>query len=271
MNKQKCKSLSDFKSLQESLKNNLNNNISTIVIPAGTCGLASGASDLIHITKQELLAKKLTEKIRLRITGCHGFCQMEPSILIEPQRTFYPRVGTEKMAEIIDAVSKGDVCKDLLFADQESGEIIEKQDDIPFFNRQKRTILSNNEKIDPTQINNYLEAGGYSAILKMFERNNQQWLIEEIKSSALRGRGGAGFPTGLKWEMLAEQSNGKGKIIVCNADEGDPGAYMDRSLLEGNPHLIIEGMIIGAFATDSIEGIIYVRNEYPLAIKNLAG
>jgi NADH:ubiquinone oxidoreductase subunit F (NADH-binding)/(2Fe-2S) ferredoxin/NAD-dependent dihydropyrimidine dehydrogenase PreA subunit len=269
MNKQKCKSLSDFKSLQESLKNNLNNNISTIVIPAGTCGLASGASDLIHITKQELLAKKLTEKIRLRITGCHGFCQMEPSILIEPQRTFYPRVGTEKMAEIIDAVSKGDVCKDLLFADQESGEIIEKQDDIPFFNRQKRTILSNNEKIDPTQINNYLEAGGYSAILKMFERNNQQWLIEEIKSSALRGRGGAGFPTGLKWEMLAEQSNGKGKIIVCNADEGDPGAYMDRSLLEGNPHLIIEGMIIGAFATDSIEGIIYVRNEYPLAIKNL--
>jgi NADH-quinone oxidoreductase subunit F len=132
-----------------------------------------------------------------------------------------------------------------------------------------RTILSRNEKADPIRIYNYIEAGGYSALVKVFERADPKWVVEEVKASGLRGRGGAGFPTGVKWELLAQQRNGRGKFLVCNADEGDPGAYMDRSVLEGNPHSIIEGMLIGAFGTSATEGVIYVRTEYPLAIKHL--
>ncbi|MGB6647149.1 MAG: NADH-ubiquinone oxidoreductase-F iron-sulfur binding region domain-containing protein, partial [Bacteroidota bacterium] len=134
---------------------------------------------------------------------------------------------------------------------------------------QVRTILSRNERIDPIRILHYIEAGGYEALATVLERGDPTWVVEQVKLSGLRGRGGAGFPTGRKWELLAQQRNGRGKILVCNADEGDPGAYMDRSVLEGNPHSIIEGMIIGAFATGATEGVVYVRNEYPLAIKHL--
>jgi NADH-quinone oxidoreductase subunit F len=146
---------------------------------------------------------------------------------------------------------------------------VRKQDDLPFFKKQARTILSRSEKVEPVSIESYIDNGGYSAIVKMFEYDNPEWVVLEVKASGLRGRGGAGFPTGLKWELLAKQPSERGKFLVCNADEGDPGAYMDRSVLEGNPHSIIEGMIIGAYGTGATEGIVYVRNEYPLAIKHL--
>ncbi|MGB2959740.1 MAG: NADH-ubiquinone oxidoreductase-F iron-sulfur binding region domain-containing protein, partial [Bacteroidota bacterium] len=241
----------------------------TIIIPAGTCGQASGANDLIRAAKREVLNRRLTGRIHLRVTGCHGFCQMEPSVLIEPQETFYPRLRMDDIPRIVDAVLRGDLVRDLLYRNPATGEQIEKQSEIPFFREQVRTILSRNERIDPIRILHYIEAGGYEALATVLERGDPTWVVEQVKLSGLRGRGGAGFPTGRKWELLAQQRNGRGKILVCNADEGDPGAYMDRSVLEGNPHSIIEGMIIGAFATGATEGVVYVRNEYPLAIKHL--
>ncbi len=266
---EKIKTIDDFKLLQEMLVFGRNTQIPTIVISAGTCGQASGANDIIRITKREIINEGLTDKLNLRITGCQGFCQMEPSILVEPSGTFYPRVSINNMKRIIKAMPQDKVLEDLLFLDPESGKRIEKQNDLPFFKKQVRTILSRNEKVDPIRIYNYIENTGYSTLLKVFEKRDPNWVIEEVKASGLRGRGGAGFPTGLKWEMLANQPDGKGKFLVCNADEGDPGAYMDRSVLEGNPHSIIEGMIIGAYSTQANQGVIYVRNEYPLAIKHL--
>ncbi len=262
-------STDDLRTLYERLHASRDASIPTIVIPAGTCGQASGANDLIRIAKRELLSKGLTEQIHLRITGCHGFCQMEPSVLVEPTRVFYPKVDIEGMVQIVSAVARDRVLTDLLFVNKRTGKSIEKQDDIPFFKKQTRTILARSEKIDPIRIYTYIETGGYSAMAKVFQIDNPSWAIEEVKASGLRGRGGAGFPTGLKWEMLLNQPNRRGKTVVCNADEGDPGAYMDRSILEGNPHSIIEGMIIGAYATGATEGVIYVRNEYPMAIKHL--
>jgi NADH:ubiquinone oxidoreductase subunit F (NADH-binding)/(2Fe-2S) ferredoxin len=266
---ERLKSIDEFQFLHHRLTAERDPDSPTIIIPAGTCGQASGANDLIRITKRELLNKKYTDKIKIRITGCHGFCEMEPSILIEPSGIFYPKVDAKKMVNIVEAVAKGDVLKDLLFTDPKTGNPIERQVDIPFFKKQVRTLLCRNEKIDPIRIFNYIENNGYVAMARVLSSGNPRWVVEEIKASGLRGRGGAGFPTGLKWERLANQSNGNGKFIVCNADEGDPGAYMDRSLLEGNPHSIIEGMLIGAYGTGATKGIIYVRNEYPLAIKHL--
>ena len=262
-------SLSDFNALQANLAGRWDSDIPAIVIPAGTCAQASGAHDLIRAAKRELLGKGLTERIRLRITGCHGFCQMEPSVLVEPRGTFYPRVNPSDMAAIVDDVAGGEVAEDLLFVDPVTGERPEKQDDLPFFKKQVRVLLACNENVDPIRIETYIENSGYSAMAKVLGKESREWVLEEVKASGLRGRGGAGFPTGLKWELLADRRNGHGKFLVCNADEGDPGAYMDRSLLEGNPHGVIEGMIIGAYGTGATEGVIYVRNEYPLAIKHL--
>ncbi len=263
------KSIDAFRSLQARLVASRDPNKPVIVISAGTCGQASGANDLIRIAKKEFLFKGLVDRIHLRVTGCQGYCQMEPSVIVEPEDTFYPRLKAEDMVRIIDEVARGGIVERLLFLDPATNKTVRKLQDIPFFRGQKRTILSGNQKIDPVRIFNYIENGGYLALAKVLERQDPAWVIEEVKSSGLRGRGGAGFPTGSKWEMLSRQPDARGKALVCNADEGDPGAYMDRSLLEGNPHSIIEGMIIAAFATGATEGVIYARNEYPLAIKHL--
>ena len=243
--------------------------VTTIVIPAGTCGQASGANDLIRVTKREILDKRLAARLRLRVTGCHGFCQMEPSVLIEPGEIFYPKLRMEHIPVVIAASLKGEVVRDLLYRDSAAGDPIERQSEIPFFKEQQRTILSQNERVDPIRITDYIGVGGYLALAQVLESGDAERIIGEVKTSGLRGRGGAGFLTGRKWELLREQQSDRGKILVCNADEGDPGAYMDRSVLEGNPHSVIEGMLIGAFATGATEGVIYVRNEYPLAIKHL--
>jgi NADH-quinone oxidoreductase subunit F len=262
-------SVNQLEELRKALSDAVDENIPRIVIPAGTCGQASGAGDLIRVAKREILAKGLTKKVRLRITGCHGFCQMEPSVLVEPRRTFYPRVGLREMERIVQAAASDEVLSDILFVDMETGTPEEKQDDIPFFSKQVRRLLAWNEKVDPIRVYDYVEAGGYSALARVFAADGPGWVVEEVKRSGLRGRGGGGFPTGMKWELLAGQPGGRGKFLVCNADEGDPGAYMDRSVLEGNPHSIIEGMIIGAYGTGATAGIIYVRKEYPLAIRHL--
>jgi NADH:ubiquinone oxidoreductase subunit F (NADH-binding)/(2Fe-2S) ferredoxin/Pyruvate/2-oxoacid:ferredoxin oxidoreductase delta subunit len=266
---ERLESCRDFKELQARIIADRDPQIPVVVIPAGTCGQASGANDLIRIAKREILSQGLAEKIRLRVTGCHGFCQAEPSVLIEPEGTFYPRLGIKQMTRVMQAVSQGQVVEDLLWRDPKSRKRIRRQSDIPFFQSQRRTLLGSNEKVDPIRIYDYIENGGYTAFVKVLEQASPHWVVAETKASGLRGRGGAGFPTGLKWELLANARDGRGKFLVCNADEGDPGAYMDRSVLEGNPQSIIEGMLIGAYGTGATQGIIYVRTEYPLAIKHL--
>ena len=265
----RLKSIEDFRDLQDRVKNAHDPKTPTIIINAGTCGQASGANDLIIITKRELLAKYLVDKVKMRVTGCHGWCEMEPSILVRPAGTFYPKVEMKDMPRIVEAVSRGEVVEELLYQDPVSGERVAVQEEIPFFKNQQRTLMRKNEEVDAIRIYNYIQAGGYNALARVLVNGSREWVVNEVKASGLRGRGGAGFPTGVKWELLAKQPDTRGKMLVCNADEGDPGAYMDRSLLEGNPQSIIEGMLIGAFATGATEGVLYVRAEYPLAIKHL--
>jgi NADH-quinone oxidoreductase subunit F len=241
-----------------------------ITICAGTACGASGSNDTTRAVKGYIVQKGLTDKISLQITGCHGFCEMGPFILTEPQQAFYTQVKLEHVPRIMEAALSGSFVEELLYRDPQTGNVCYRRDDIPFFKHQQRTILGMNQKIDPTRVYDYFINDGYQALEKVLSTGSPHWVLQEIKESGLRGRGGGGFPTGLKWEMLAQQPSHHGKkIVVCNADEGDPGAYMDRSVLEGNPHSIIEGMLIGAYATGATEGIVYVRNEYPLAIENL--
>jgi NADH-quinone oxidoreductase subunit F len=262
-------SIADLKEFFEKTRSEIDESRPRIVICAGTACQASGSNDIIRVAKKYILQNQLLNSIDLRITGCHGFCEMGPFILTEPQGAFYHRVSIDNISRIIDAVIADDYVEEALYTDPKTNEKYYKQADIPFFKKQQRTIFSKNQKIDPIRIYDYINNGGYRALEKVLSSLTPRQVLEEVKTSGLRGRGGAGFPTGLKWEMLAKQPGENGKFIVCNADEGDPGAYMDRSLLEGNPHGVIEGMIIGAYATGATRGVVYVRNEYPLAIKHL--
>ncbi len=239
-----------------------------LVLSAGICGQASGANDVMRVIKRNLLERGLTDRITLRITGCQGFCEMDPSIVVEPGNHLYPKVRMEHVPRIIEATLGGFVAEELIYRDPLEGKMYLGLGEIPFFKKQTRTVLGANQKLDPIRIHDYLEEGGYAALEKVLARNDPAWVVEEVKASGLRGRGGAGFPTGVKWERARAERNGRGKFMVCNCDEGDPGAYMDRSLLEGNPHAIIEGMVIAAFAIGASHGIVYVRSEYPLAIKH---
>ncbi len=242
----------------------------TLVVCAGTGGLASGSNNIIRVIKRHILERGLQDKIRLRITGCQGFCEMDPFIVVEPGQHLYPKLRMEDVARVVDAALGGFVDDELIYRDPQDRRPCHDQKDIPFFRGQTRTLLGNNQKLDPIRIFDYIGRGGYAAIEKVLLNPNPEWIIGEIKASGLRGRGGAGFPAGNKWELARSSGRpGEPKYVVCNADEGDPGAYMDRSLLEGNPHAIIEGMLIGAIAVGATQGFVYVRSEYPLAIKHL--
>jgi len=240
-----------------------------IAICAGTACRASGAGEVIQAVKGYIIQNDLQDRVSIQTTGCHGFCEMGPFILTVPQGAFYTQVKLGDVPKIMSAALSGSYAEDLLYRDPNTGKVYHQRDEIPFFRYQKRTILDMNQQIDPTRIHDYILQSGYTALEKVLAERRPQWVVQEVKDSLLRGRGGGGFPTGVKWQMLAEQPGPRGKFMVCNADEGDPGAYMDRSILEGNPHSIIEGMIIGAYATGATEGIVYVRTEYPLAIQHL--
>ncbi|NOQ76649.1 MAG: hypothetical protein GQ475_02425, partial [Methylococcaceae bacterium] len=262
-------SINELKELRRVLFDDSRENKPRIVICAGTACQASGSNDIIRVSKRYIIEKRLVGKMSLRITGCHGFCEMGPFILTEPQQAFYTQVKLDDVPRIIEALLSDKYVEDLLYQDQHTGERYYNRDDIPFFKNQHRSILGMNQKIDPIRIYDYIAQKGYIALEKVLSKKNTEWVVQQVKRSGLRGRGGAGFPTGLKWELLAKQPSSRGKFLVCNADEGDPGAYMDRSVLEGNPHSIIEGMIIGAYGTGATEGIVYVRNEYPVAVEHL--
>ncbi|GAG31861.1 unnamed protein product, partial [marine sediment metagenome] len=202
--------------------------------------------------------------------GCHGFCEKGPIIVIYPSKVCYPNVKAKDVSRIVsETVVKNKVIDELLYIAPSTGKKITYEGEIPFYKKQTRTIFGNNGRIDPKSIEDYIAIGGYSANVKALTTMKPKDIIAEVKNSGIRGRGGGGFPTGRKWES-ASNAKGEKKYIICNADEGDPGAYMDRSILEGNPHSIIEGMIIGAFAVGSHNGYIYVRAEYPLAVEHFS-
>jgi NADH-quinone oxidoreductase subunit F len=231
------------------------------------CG-AYGTAKVHAALKDELGKRGLQESVRVKLTGCHGFCEKGPIMVIHPEGIFYPQVREEKIPDIVEkTIQKGEVVDALTFKDPSTKKRIVYERDIPFYKLQQRIIFGNNGMIEPTSIEDYIAVGGYSALSKALFDLSPEEIIRQIKKSGLRGRGGGGFPTGIKWETCRRHEGER--YVICNADEGDPGAYMDRSLLEGNPHSVLEGMLIGAFAIGSHEGYVYVRHEYPLAVKNL--
>jgi NADH-quinone oxidoreductase subunit F len=232
------------------------------------CG-AYGTAKVHQALTEELAKQNMQDKVEVKLTGCHGFCEKGPIMVLHPEGIFYPQVRADSIAEIVEkTVKNNQLVTSLIFKDPATKKKITHEHDIPFYKLQKRIIFGNNGMIDPTSIEDYIAVGGYSALEKALFAMTPEQIIDEVKTSGLRGRGGGGFPTGAKWENCREHEGDR--YVICNADEGDPGAYMDRSLLEGNPHSIVEGMIIGAIAIGSHEGYVYVRHEYPLAVKNLS-
>ena len=243
---------------------------SILTVSAGTCGQARGSLKVIKSLEKAIKRENLEDKVKVRVTGCHGFCEAEPNIMIHPQNIFYQKVQPNDAEDIAcQTILNNKIIDKLLYSDPISGKTVTKENDIKFYKKQKRILLGDNALIDPTDIMDYLSIGGYGALVLVLSRLTPEDVTETIKKSGLRGRGGAGFPTGKKWEFTRE-TPGDPKYIICNADEGDPGAYMDRSLLEGNPHRVLEGMLIGAYAIGAKEGYIYVRDEYPLAVKHIS-
>jgi len=240
-----------------------------VSVCAGTGCRVSGSENVIQAFREELRNQGLDGEVDVLATGCHGFCEQGPVVVVKPQGIFYERVTPADVPEIVrNSVVNGEIVDRLLHVDPRTGQKATFEQDIRFYQKQKRFVLDQNGIIDPTNIDDYIALGGYSALCKAMYKMTPEQVIEEISASKLRGRGGAGFPTGLKWRFCREAS-GEVKYIICNADEGDPGAYMDRSVMEGNPHRVLEGMITGAYAIGAHHGFVYIRNEYPLAVKHL--
>jgi len=253
--------------LQESIKDK-----KIISICSGT-GCKAYSSDEIYniiLEKMKKLEQNNPEKVKnilLKRTGCHGFCEKGPIIVIYPEGICYVKSKVEDAEEILEKTIEGKIVDRLLYKDDNGNPIVREQD-IPFYKFQKRIVLDINSKIDPTSIDDYIRVGGYRALAKVLTSMNPEEVIQEIKKSNLRGRGGGGFPTGIKWETT-KNAKQEPKYVIVNADEGDPGAFMDRSILEGNPHSVLEGLIIAGYAIGSNQGYFYVRQEYPVAVSNL--
>ena len=258
-----------LETFRESIRSGIDESKPVVTICGGTGCKATGAHDIIEIFRAEIAKQGIEDRVTVRTTGCHGFCEQGPIIVIYPSKVFYPKVRAEQVQQIIsETVLNERVIEELLYVDPTTSKRITYEHDIPFYQKQTRIIFAHNGIIDPQRIHDYIGIGGYSALAKTLTGMGQEEVIEEIKASGLRGRGGAGFPSGLKWELCSKAA-GEQKYVICNADEGDPGAYMDRSVLEGNPHSVIEGMLIGAFAMGASKGYVYIRSEYPLAVQNL--
>ncbi|MDD5486511.1 MAG: NADH-ubiquinone oxidoreductase-F iron-sulfur binding region domain-containing protein [Dehalococcoidales bacterium] len=259
----------EFDSLRRSLQTAQTKELVTIQVCGGTGCNAQGARLVYEAFSGHLAELGLSDRVALSATGCHGFCERGPIVSIKPAGIFYPQVKPEDVKEIITTTVLGNkVVERLVFTDPGTGEKQPLEEDIPFYARQKRIVLAGNGNIDPRSIHDYIRNGGYRAARKALCSMTPEQVTREITDSGIKGRGGAGFLTGRKWEMAANTHGGT-KYMVCNGDEGDPGAFMDRSIMEGNPHLVLEGMIIGAFAIGASTGYIYVRAEYPLAVSNL--
>ena len=243
-----------------------------VLVCGGTGCTASGSGDLLKRFEEKRKEHGLEKEIKMVRTGCFGLCEAGPVVIVYPEGTFYSRVKTEDVDEIVsEHLLKGRKVQHLVYVDhgtQESG-ITKSLEEIGFYKKQKRLALRNCGVIDPESIDEYIAFDGYKALGKVLTEMTREQVIEEVIKSGLRGRGGAGFTTGLKWKFTY-QSQADQKYVACNADEGDPGAFMDRSVLEGDPHSVIEAMAIAGYAIGASEGYIYVRAEYPIAVKRLA-
>jgi NADH:ubiquinone oxidoreductase subunit F (NADH-binding)/(2Fe-2S) ferredoxin/NAD-dependent dihydropyrimidine dehydrogenase PreA subunit len=266
----KITSPDDLARWQERLKSQRDPDKPCLAICAGTGCQAYGVNRVIEAFQEELEKRGLSEQVEVLSTGCPGFCERGPLVTVRPQGIFYQRVQIGDVADIVEeTLINGQVVERLLYEDPTSGQKVVHEAEVPFYQLQQREILWINGLLDPTHIEDYVALGGYSALMKALFEMQPEEIVEAVKKSGLRGRGGAGFPTGRKWESC-RRAEGDPKHVICNADEGDPGAFMDRAVLEGNPHSVLEGMIIGAHAIGSHHGYIYVRNEYPMAVENTA-
>jgi len=235
----------------------------------GGIGCLGGRENLIQAFEEEIVQQKLGGKVDVRVTGCHGFCAQGPNIIIYPEEICYVKVQPEDAAEIVSQTLIGKKVVDrLVYRDPNTGEKAVHQSEIPYYKKQTRNLLGPNPKIDPRSIDDYLAIGGYSSLAKALFQMSPEQVLEEVKKADLRGRGGGGFPAGLKWET-ARNAKAEIKYVICNGHEGEPGAYMDRAIFQGNPHLIIEGLILGGYAIGARQGFIYTRHDMPRLKENI--
>ena len=237
---------------------------SHVLVCGGTGCTSSGSQKVIEAFEKHLKDKGIDKEVKVVQTGCHGLCELGPVVIVYPEGVFYSRVQEKDAEEIVsEHLLKGRIVKRLVYDDSIEKDVIKSLDNVDFYKKQLRVALRNCGIIDPENIDEYIAMDGYKAIAKVLTEMTPEQVIEEIKKSGLRGRGGAGFPTGVKWGFAAIPKSDK-KYVVCNADEGDPGAFMDRSILEGDPHSVLEAMAIAGYAIGSDQGYIYVRAEYLL-------
>jgi len=263
------KSSSDLEKLRKKILDKKDS--SKIVISAciSTGCQALGAQKVLEAFKIELKKQDLEDKVEIKETGCLGFCEKGPRLVIYPEEIYYFQVEAKDVPDIVSkTLINNEIVEHLLYTDPINGQKARYLSDVPFYKYQNRLLLESNSKINPKKLEDYLEIGGYSALSKVLFQMTPEDVMNEVKESNLRGRGGGGFPTYIKWESTRKAS-GDPKYVIVNCDEGDPGAFMNRALMEGNPHSILEGLIIGAYAVGSHEGFLYVRQEYPLAVENM--
>jgi len=259
----------ELEKFRQGILSKRNPNKPCITLCSGSACHATGSGEVAASIEEEIKNQGLSDEVDIRKTGCHGFCERGPIIVIHPEEICYFQIKPEDVPEIVSrTIKEKKVIERLLYTDPGTNEKIVHESEIPFYKNQERLVFGSNGSIDPKSIDDYLAIGGYSALAKIFSGMTAEQVLEEVKKSNLKGRGGGGFPAGRKWEG-SRNAPGDIKYVIVNADEGDPGAYMDRSLLEGNPHSVLEGLTIGAYAIGSHEGYIYVRQEYPLAVENI--
>ncbi len=264
-------SIQEFEAVQAGMLVGMDESKPYVSVCDGTGCRASGSQQVLAQLRTEIEKSALDVPIEIVRTGCRGLCVCGPLVTIYPQRISYQKVKVDDIPDIVhQTLMNGNIIDHLLYTDPQTGEHIHLEPDLPFYHKQNRLVLGLNGRIDPTHIEDYIALGGYQALVKVFNSLAPEQVINEVKSSGLRGRGGAGFPTGVKWELCRKNVMRVGEgFVACNADEGDPGAFMDRSVMEGNPHVVIEGMVIGAYSMNVHQGFIYIRAEYPLAVENL--
>lgn len=259
---------SDLERLRQEILSKRDPNKPCITICSGTGCSAYGSEKVFASFKETIKNQGLEGQIELRRTGCHGFCEKGTLVVIYPDEVCYTQVQLKDVSEVVSSISEGKIIERLLYTDPVTKKKITRESEIPFYKNQNRLIFGDNRRIDPKNIDDYIALGGYRALAKALHQISPEQVLQEVKVSNLRGRGGGGFPTGRKWETVRNTPN-EPKYIIVNCDEGDPGAYMDRSIMEGNPHSVLEGLVIGAYAIGAHEGYIYIRNEYPLAVDNV--
>ena len=265
----KFTSVADIESFARALRTGDSQAPKSVRVCIGTGCAAKGSRRLYELFLEAARESSQDVRIEAKRVGCHGFCERGPIVVVQPGDILYQRVEEPDVAEIFrETVLGGRVLQRLLYEDPDTGKKAQRADEIPFYKVQQRIVLANNGLIDPSNVTDYIMAGGYRALSKVISSMTPEDVILEVEVAGLRGRGGGGFPTARKWRSC-RRAEGSPKYVICNGDEGDPGAFMDRSIMEGNPHSVIEGMAIGAFAIGADQGYIYVRNEYPLAVEHL--